>query len=298
VTSSTPSAEPDRQKERVAGLFGRAAPAYDQVGPRFFAQFGSRLVELAQVRQGETVLDIACGRGASLFPAAGRVGPAGRAVGIDLAESMIDEVSRDIDARGLVNVEAHVMDAEDLRFPPATFDHVLCGFCLFFFPQRERALSEMKRVLKPGGRLAISTWGKIDAQWQWLDDLLDSYLPEPDPSPEEGDDKEGDTESPGRMRAVLRQAGFADTGVVAEAHQFTYATEEEWWATQWSHGVRDGLEQIEARLGPEGLARFKSDALQKIRALKQPGSAGIHHVLRVLYTLAVKPQRDAVRPSA
>lgn len=190
------------------------------------------------------------------------------------------------------------MDAEDLRFPPAIFDHVLCGFSLFFFPRRERALSEMKRVLKPGGRLAISTWGKTDAQWQWLDDLLDSYLPEPDASPEEAGDKEDDTESPAGMHAVVRQAGFADTEVVAEAHQFTYATEEEWWATLWSHGVREGLEQIEARLGPEGLAGFKSDALQQIRAIRQPGSAGIHHVLRVLYTLAMKPQRDAARPSA
>jgi ubiquinone/menaquinone biosynthesis C-methylase UbiE len=175
VANGTASAQPDRQKHRVAGVFARAAPAYDQVGPRFFARFGSRLVELAQVRQGETVLDVACGRGASLFPAADGVGAAGRAVGIDLADGMIDELTRDIRARGLLNVETRVMDAEDLRFPAETFDCVLCGFCLFFFPQRERALSEMRRVLKSGGRLAISTWGKTDVRWRWLDDLLDSY---------------------------------------------------------------------------------------------------------------------------
>jgi ubiquinone/menaquinone biosynthesis C-methylase UbiE len=289
VNDGTPSTQQNRQKHKVADLFGRVAPAYDQVGPRFFARFGSRLVELAQVRRGGTVLDIACGRGASLFPAADCVGPTGRALGIDLAEGMIEELTRDIQARGLLNVEARVMDAEDLRFPAGTFDYVLCGFCLFFFPQRERALSEMKRVLKPSGRLAISTWGKTDARWRWLDELLESYLPEPDPSPEEASDEGDDTESPDRMRAALSHAGFVDTEIVAEAEEFTYATEEEWWATQWSHGVRDGLERIEARLGSDGLARFKFDALQKIQDCRPPGSASVHQVLPVLYTLAVKP---------
>ena len=298
MTNSTASAQPDRQKHRIAGLFGRAAPAHDQVGPRFFARFASRLVELTQVRRGETVLDIACGRGACLFPVADDIDPAGRAVGIDLADSMIDELTRDIQARGLLDVEARVMDAEDLRFPAETFDHILCGFSLFFFPKRERALEEMKRVLKSGGRLAISKWGKTDARWRWLEDLVESYLPEPDPSPEQAKDTEDLTESPAGMRTVLRQAGFAHIEVVTEAHQFTYATEEAWWATQWSHGARHALERIETRLGPEGLASFKSDALPKIQTIKQPGSASVRQVLPVLYTLAVRPQREAVRPSA
>ncbi|HKZ54384.1 MAG TPA: class I SAM-dependent methyltransferase, partial [Anaerolineales bacterium] len=110
--------------------------------------------------RGASVLDIASGRGASLFPAAERVGPTGRAIGIDLAESMVEEAIREICSRGLGNLEARVMDAENLLFPNATFDYVLCGFCLFFFPQLERALSEMRRVLKPNGRIATSTWGK------------------------------------------------------------------------------------------------------------------------------------------
>jgi len=129
------SSEADQRKSRIAGLFSRAASTYDQVGPRFFTHYGRRLVELAQVSQGASVLDIASGRGASLFPAAERVGPTGRAIGIDLAESMVEEAIHEIRLRGLGNVEARVMDAENLLFPNATFDYVLCGFCLFFFPQ-------------------------------------------------------------------------------------------------------------------------------------------------------------------
>jgi ubiquinone/menaquinone biosynthesis C-methylase UbiE len=278
------------EKRRVAGIFARAAESYDQVGPRFFARFGERLTELADVRPGQTVLDLACGRGGSLFPAAQRVGPRGRVVGVDLAESMVDELTRDIAARGLRNAEARMMDGEDLRFPDSTFDRVLAGFCLFFFPRHEQALAEMWRVLRLGGRLALSTWGKPDPGWRWLDDLIDSYLADPDASPAQADDEGHFTESPERMRAVLLRAGFVRVDAIAETEEFSYISEEEWWATQWSHGVRGALEEIEARQGPAGLARFEAEAREHLRARGAPGSAAIHHLMPVLYSLADKPQ--------
>lgn len=277
----------DQQKSRIAGVFGRAASAYDQVGPRFFAHFGLRLVELSQLHEGAAVLDVGCGRGASLFPVADRIGPTGNAIGIDLAESMIDEMTHDIRARGLANVKAQVMDAEDLRFPAETFDHVLCGFCLFFFPQRERALAEMRRVLRPGGRLAISTWGKFDAQWEWFDELLDSYLQDPESPSKEDDEKLAETETPAGMLAVLGEAGFADAQVVSESAWFTYGTHDEWWATLWSHGVRIDLERIEARLGSRGLAEFKAETRQRMGASMRSG--GIRQEMSVLYTLGARP---------
>src|SRR3989304_293677 len=89
MTDST-SSQADDQKARTAAVFNRAASTYDQVGPRFFAHYGLRLVELAQIPQGSVVLDVASGRGASLFPAVDRIGPSGRAVGIDLRR-MVDD---------------------------------------------------------------------------------------------------------------------------------------------------------------------------------------------------------------
>ena len=281
------SSEADQRKSRIAGLFSRAASTYDQVGPRFFTHYGRRLVELAQVSQGASVLDIASGRGASLFPAAERVGPTGRAIGIDLAESMVEEAIHEIRLRGLGNVEARVMDAENLLFPNATFDYVLCGFCLFFFPQLERALSEMRRVLKPNGRIATSTWGKTDEHWQWLDDLLESYLPEPNLPPDEPNTPVPDFETPHGMQAIMRAAGFAGATVMAQSHDFTYATEQEWWATQWSHGMRGYLERIEATMGVAGLANVKAEAFEEVQAVKR--SDGLHQMLPVLYTLAARP---------
>lgn len=281
------SSEADEQKTRTAGVFSRAASTYDQVGPRFFTHYGRRLVELAQVSQGSMVLDIACGRGASLFPAAERIGLRGRAVGIDLADRMVEEAISDIRLRGLANVESRVMDAENLLFPVATFDYVLCGFCLFFFPNLERALSEIRRVLKPNGRIAASTWGKVDDQWKWLDDLVESYLPEADRSSEESKAPDPDFETPDGMKAIMRGAGFAGIKIVSDSHDFTYASEEEWWSTQWSHGVRVYLERIETTLGIPALAKFKAQAFEAIQGIK--ASDGIHQTFPVLYTLATKP---------
>lgn len=280
------SSESDKRKVGTAGVFSRGASTYDQVGPRFFSHFGRRLVELAQVSWGSAVLDIACGRGASLFPAAEQIGLSGRAVGIDLAEGMVEALTPEIRLRGLENVEARVMDAENMLFPDATFDYVLCGFCLFFFPNLERALSEMLRVSKPNGHLVSSTWGKADDRWQWLDDLLESYLPEPPRPSEQPQTPAPDFETSEGMEAIMRGAGFAGIKIVSESHDFTYASEEEWWSTQWSHGMRFPLERIETTLGNEGLARFKAQAFETIQGLRTPD--GIHQTFPVLYTLATR----------
>src|SRR5262245_57048757 len=86
----TPSSQRAQQrKERVAGVFDRVAGTYGRVGPPFFAQYGARLVEFAQITRGSRVLDIATGRGAVLFPTAERVGSTGAVTGIDLSEAMV-----------------------------------------------------------------------------------------------------------------------------------------------------------------------------------------------------------------
>jgi O-methyltransferase/aklanonic acid methyltransferase len=78
----------DYGAEDVAAVFGRAADVYDSVIP-FFERFGARLVEVADLRPGESVLDVGAGRGATLLPAARAVGPEGRALGVDLSEEMV-----------------------------------------------------------------------------------------------------------------------------------------------------------------------------------------------------------------
>jgi len=281
------------RKQGVAGVFGRAAATYDRVGPRFFSHFGRRLVELAEIPNGASVLDIATGRGAVLFPTVEAVGAQGRVTGIDLAKEMIEENREEIKRLHLQNAEVCEMDAENLEFPDESFDCVLCSFAIFFFPKLDRALSEMYRVLKPSGCIAVTTWGQRDETWKWFNDLIESYLPsEPDvqqaPDPQPAAEPVFNTQE--GLEAILASAGFVDIRIVSEAKKFTYMGEEEWWSTLWSHGFREVLEEIEKKMGVDGLKRFQSDALEKIKVIKQ--TEGIHQLYSVLFGLGSKPSDE------
>jgi ubiquinone/menaquinone biosynthesis C-methylase UbiE len=136
-----------------------AAELYEKrLVPALMAAWAPRTVEAAGVRPGDCVLDVACGTGVVARAAADRVGPSGRIVGLDLNPGML-AVAR----RQRPEIEWRQGDAADLPFPDASFDRVTCQFALMFFPDRAAALSEMRRVLKPDGRVALATWGAIDA---------------------------------------------------------------------------------------------------------------------------------------
>src|SRR6266498_4392633 len=175
------------RKYTVSGVFHRSSSTYGRIGPNFFSHFGRNLVSHANLPLHARVLDVACGRGAVLFPAANAVGPKGFVTGIDFAEGMVKETAREVADRGLSNVGVYQMDAEHLDFRDSSFDAVLCGFAIFFFPQLERALAEFRRVLKPGGSIAVSTWGnQFDEDFDWFDQLVKKYLPPaPHPAPQD-----------------------------------------------------------------------------------------------------------------
>lgn len=142
-------------KEAVSSTFSAAASSYDQV-IEFFAPFGRALVAAADLPRGARVLDVACGRGACLYPALESVGPEGHVTGIDLAPGMVDALEAELAERGIENARVQVGDAEALEFPDATFDAVLAGFMIFFTPDPDRVLAEFGRVLKPGGVVSLT----------------------------------------------------------------------------------------------------------------------------------------------
>ncbi len=131
-----------------------AAEIYDEFFvPSLFGQWAGPLCEAAGVEPGQAVLDVACGTGATTREAATRVQPGGRVTGLDCNSGMLAVASaRAPDIRWVED------RAEELPFPDDSFDAVLCQFALMFFEDRARALSEMRRVLRPGGRLALSVW--------------------------------------------------------------------------------------------------------------------------------------------
>jgi len=135
-----------------------AAELYERIVARYIlGPWAPVLVHAAQVSAGERVLDVACGTGVVTRAAAVLAGPSGRVTGVDLNGAMIS-VARTLAQPAGAARDWFERDALDLQFPDANYDVVLCQQGLQFFPDKLRALREMRRVLRRGGRLALSVW--------------------------------------------------------------------------------------------------------------------------------------------
>ena len=129
--------------------------------PIIFAPWADELVETAALRQGDSVLDVACGTGIVARIAARKLGNTAGVVGVGCKRA--DDHGRSLDGNGRGH-RHRVVGSQRLRtaLPEAAFDVVLCQSGLQFFPDRSASLREMRRVLKPGGRLILSVWGPIE----------------------------------------------------------------------------------------------------------------------------------------
>jgi len=139
--------------EQIAG-----ARAYEELHvPALFGQWCPRVLDAAGVGTGHWVLDIACGTGVLAREAAARVGPAGFVAGVDPGPGMLAV------AEALApEIEWKQGTAESLPYPDRTFDAVGSQFGLMFFTDRPRAVCEMIRVLKPGGKIAVAVWDSLE----------------------------------------------------------------------------------------------------------------------------------------
>jgi ubiquinone/menaquinone biosynthesis C-methylase UbiE len=143
---------------------GSAPEVYErELVPAVFGAWAPILVELAQPRPGDRVVDVACGTGIVARIAAGRVGPTGAVVGIDLNPGMLSVarsvVSTDVGSGGPLQWQE--ASADKLPFPDGSFDVVYCQLGLQFFADRAAALREMRRVLGAEGRIALMVWRGI-----------------------------------------------------------------------------------------------------------------------------------------
>lgn len=136
-----------------------AAADYEALWQGQLAPAQAALLEMAGVAPGERVLDLACGTGLVTFAAARATGPDGAVLGIDISERMVRSAAETAGRRGLSQVRFQRMEAEALDLPDASFDVALCALGFMYLPEPARAVAEIRRVLRPGGRVAIAVWG-------------------------------------------------------------------------------------------------------------------------------------------
>lgn len=157
------SAMPDDSFDPVA-TFDEVAARYDAVDVDFFTPIGAELVRRAGIAPGDHVLDVGCGRGAVLRPAAAAAGASGRVIGIDLAPAMVALTAEAMAAEPTVTVRTG--DAQDPGYPPGTFDVITAGLVMFLLPDPVAAVAGYRRMLRPGGRFAFSTFAGYDPRYR------------------------------------------------------------------------------------------------------------------------------------
>lgn len=237
------------------GLFDRAADTYDAVGVPFFGPIADGLVDALAPRPGERALDVGCGRGAVLERLARRVGPTGRAVGIDLAPAMVRRTAADL--ADLAWVEVRLDDAQAPSWPPASFDLVASSLVLFFLDDPVAALRRWSDLLVPDGRLGVTTFGEEDPRWRELDEVFGPYLPEPGAGDPAG---AGPFDSDEGVAALLGEAGLVDVRTVRGTVHARLRDVDHLIEFSWSHGGRVLWEAVPVDEQQEVRARFVARA--------------------------------------
>lgn len=264
-------------------LFNRAAPTYDVAAFPFFSPFGEALVEFAAIRPDERVLDVGCGAGAALAPAAER---AASAVGVEISPAMAERAGA-----AAPGAEVHVGDATSLGFDDGSFDVVLSAFTVFFMPDPSVALTEWRRVLAPGGRIVLSTWAAGDPRWEFEREIRRGYLSQVDPATlqELGRglqliERFSDAE---KVAGELRTVGFDDIEQAVEGIDFVFPSEQAWWDWNWSHGTRMVLEA----LPEDALERYQAEVAQAMAQIRE--SNGYPRTFTSVFTRGSSPVTDS-----
>ena len=205
-----------RERRQLHAMWGSVAPAWGEhagYADTRGAAMTARLLELTAPRPGERVLELACGPGGVGIAAAGLVGPTGEVVLSDVAAEMTAIAAARAAALGLGNVRALTLDLDDLDQPDQAYDVVLCREGLMFAFDPAHAVAEIRRVLRPGGRMAASVWGPRERN-PWLAvvfDAVGAVLGAPVPPP--GIPGPFALDDAGRLRRLLDGAGLAEVTV-------------------------------------------------------------------------------------
>lgn len=234
----------EEAKKKTAATYNAAADFYDHPANTFWERYGRRTIEMLGLTPAARVLDVCCGSGASAIPAAEAVGPAGSVVGVDLADNLLKLARSKANQLGLTNIEFQSGDLTALPFPDASFDAAVCVFGIFFVPDMEMAVRELRRVLRSDGRIAITTWGPRFFEpvntvfWNSVRSVREELYKCFNPW-----DRVSETRT---LRSLLEAGDFRNVQVAAEIDSQPIDSPEDWWPMVLGSGYRGTVEQLSA----------------------------------------------------
>ena len=222
--------DPVKYKETTREQWQAAAEAWHRWGPTLAQWLGPAteiMLDMADVRAGSRVLDVAAGAGEQSLVAARRVGPSGFVLATDIASNLLVFAAEAARQAGLTNVETRVMDGENLELEAEAFDAVISRVGLIYFPDQQRALTGMRRVLKPGGKVAAIVYSTAENNKFFSLPVAIIRRRAQLPPPLPGQPGPFSLGSPGVLEEAFTRAGFRDvqTRVVAAPLRLPSATE-------------------------------------------------------------------------
>jgi len=229
---------------RVARAYGCAADHYCLPALGFWDRFGAETVSRLRLTAGLAVLDLCCGAGASAVPAAHAVGPGGRVLGIDVAEPLLELARAKAVREGLVNIEFRRGDAIRTELPDGCFDAVVCVFGVFFAPDMPAFVAEMWRLVRPGGLLAVTTWGP-----GWCEPASTVFwerVRAVEPSLFKAFNPWDEITTPVALQDLFSRAGVEHSAVIAASGEHHLANPDRFWDVVLGSGYRatvDALDQ-------------------------------------------------------
>lgn len=255
---------------KAAATYNAAVDHFDAAPLAFWDRHGRRAVDLAALKPGDRVLDFGCGTGASALPAAHAVGPDGEVVGIDIAEAMLRRAQEKAIDQGLDNVSFRLVDMAEPGDLGGNFDAAIGVFALFFTPDMEGQVARLWRMLKPGGRLAVTVWG--ERAFHPAGPIFGEEVRRVRPDiPEATRPWERLTE-PANLRQLFLDGGAIAPEIRSVADSQPLRTPEDWWTIamgsgfRWEIGLLDPGERqtvkdrVLRRLSDGGIVAIESNA--------------------------------------
>lgn len=277
-----------KYKDTTRAQWDSAAEAWDRWGSLLNAWLGpstETMFDMMGLKSGQSVLDIAAGAGEQSIAAAHRVGPTGMVLATDISSKILEFADGAAQKAGLKNIRTQVMDGENLDVPGATFDAIISRVGLIYFPDQQKALQGMKRVLKPGGKIGAIVYSTPENNKFFSIPVSIIRRRAQLPPPLQGQPGPFSLGSPGVLDKAFLQAGFQDvqTKLISSPVLLTTAKE----CVRFEKESFGALHQMMASLSEEQKEETWAEILSELSKFEIPGK-GFSGPCEMLVAVATK----------